>query len=283
MTQTASVVAIGQQNLSDFAPFIMTGVVEDCLGKPSAAYGVLLGDKPCGAAVALCQPDMTARLLSVYVSPEHRRQGLGRRLIQTLLDWARQSRCDNFAVRYLLEQPAAAQVTGLLTACGMAAKADGPAFAAVEVGKHLAARQQWPEMPADAVISPLAELPPELQTQLLEGNPHTAPLLRDSSLAMATPAGEMACLLLGRGDRPHDYILLDHFCYIPQPGAALALLLTAMLRLSRQDAAATLHLLAQNPQERAFYADLFDGAVAYWTEQYTATVPLTETLPVCSQ
>ena len=62
---------------------------ENALAKNHLWTAVTLDDQPVGFALVLVK-DKSAMLAELDVDPEHQRQGLGRKLVQTVIDWARE-------------------------------------------------------------------------------------------------------------------------------------------------------------------------------------------------
>lgn len=60
-------------------------------GQRSAAYLAWDGDNPCGIVAGFfdVDPPGSAHLVSLWVAPTHRRAGVGRLLVNAILDWAR--------------------------------------------------------------------------------------------------------------------------------------------------------------------------------------------------
>lgn len=60
-----------------------------------------------GSAVDQCQGDRHSHIFLLYVAPEHRRQGLGRSLMQTAEDWARKQGDRQITLQVFVNNPAA--------------------------------------------------------------------------------------------------------------------------------------------------------------------------------
>lgn len=63
-------------------------------GDRSVAYLAWDGDAPCGIVAGFLEADepAMAHLVSMWVAPTHRRSGVGRLLVNAVIDWARSKR-----------------------------------------------------------------------------------------------------------------------------------------------------------------------------------------------
>lgn len=61
---------------------------ECALGGPHSAWFLVVEGQPCGMGYGIRSRDGTGRIGHMWVAPEVRRQGHGRRMLQTVLTWA---------------------------------------------------------------------------------------------------------------------------------------------------------------------------------------------------
>ena len=65
-------------------------------GEQSAGFLAFDGEEPCGIAVTYLDNEdaAIAHLVSMWVAPSHRQRGVGRMLVNTVIDWARSRQAD---------------------------------------------------------------------------------------------------------------------------------------------------------------------------------------------
>lgn len=155
-----SVEHITQKNLNNYDGCIPVQFRKQILNREAQAFGAVLADGEKAGAVVAAEKEKQIRILSVYVEPERRRNGIGSALLERLRTVLEETGKEGISMDY--PYPVMREVELFLLHCGFREEAEGNQIYSIpvaDIGSMAFLRQPVPE-PEGGLLS-LKDLPEE--------------------------------------------------------------------------------------------------------------------------
>jgi GNAT superfamily N-acetyltransferase len=136
----------------------------------TVAIGASVSGKPIGLAIAEIQENQSAKVLSLFVMPSHRHQGIGKALLTRLEEELYLKKCTSVKFVYTTGQPTTSTVEHLLDKCGWSPPQSRRVICKASTHEMSNApwiRRRW-QLPASYSIFPWVEITPEERVVIQE-------------------------------------------------------------------------------------------------------------------